>query len=128
MRNKYGFIIVILVISLLLSGVALFLAKDSVATFFNEQADLASLSKPIKITPSKNTVDDSAIKSDIFKSLKNNVASFDFVAICKRPTVATPVVKTSVVKNLDGTEASSTPVVDISCRQGNNNPFLVKKK
>lgn len=126
MRKKYGYIIFILIVLLLLSGATLFLAKDKVASFFNNQESLAELSKPAKIVPSKNVIDDSVLKTDLFKSLKNNVNNFDFASICKRQTNI--VVVSETVKNSDGTEASSTSIEDISCQQGNNNPFLVKTK
>lgn len=127
MRNKYSLIIVILVAGLLLSGAALFLARNQVVAWFDNHEDLASLAKPAVIPPSKNTIDDSVIKSERFKSLKNNVINFDFLNICKRP-IKVAVVNQVAVSNPDGTAASSTPPENINCRQGNNNPFFVKKK
>ena len=123
MRNKYGLIILILVILLLLSGAVLFFAKDNVASFFDNNEDLAALSAPIKISSSINSIDDSVIQSDKFKSLKNNVNNFDFINICKRKT-DTSVIVTSIATS----SATSTPPEDISCHQGNNNPFIIKKK
>lgn len=131
MRNKYGLIITILIILLLAAEAALFLAKDQVVSFFENQANLADLSKPVKIVPAK-VVDDSAIKSDLFKALKNNVNNFNFNDICKRPLNATvPVVvatTTGALQNPEGTAATTTPPANISCQQGNNNPFMLKKK
>lgn len=128
MQNKYASIIIILIVLLIVSMAALFFAKDNVISFFSNQEDLASLSEPIKIVPSANVIDDSVIKSDRFKTLKNNVNNFEYANICTRPNNVAVVVKAVALKNPDGSEATSTAPIDISCRQGNNNPFLVKKK
>jgi hypothetical protein len=125
MKNKYGLIIFILIILLVISEAYLFFAKDSVVSFFSNQEDLASLTKPIKLSPSNNAIDDSVIRTDRFKALKNNINNFEFDKICQRPVA---VVKAPVVET-GGTEASSTPVVEnVNCQQGNNNPFLITKK
>ncbi|MHB8903572.1 MAG: hypothetical protein ACYC40_00500 [Patescibacteria group bacterium] len=129
MKNKYGLIIFILIILLILSEAYLFFAKDSVVAFFNTQEDLASLTKPIKI--SVNAIDDSIIKSDHFKSLKNNVNNFEYDKICERPTnPVKAVVITDVATSSNGVESTSTPTAteNINCRQGNNNPFSIIKK
>lgn len=131
MKNKYGLIILILIILLILSEAYLFFAKDSVVAFFNNQEDLASLTKPIKISPSVNAIDDSVIKSDRFKSLKNNVNNFEYDKICERPiSPVKAVVITDVATSSNGVESTSTPAAteNINCRQGNNNPFSIIKK
>ena len=129
MRNKYGLIILILIILLLLGGGFLFVAKDNVANFFDSQENLASLSAPVETSSSINTIDDSVIKSEKFKSLKNNVSDFDFTSICKRKNNSSvTVIKTEIIVSLDNTAATTTPPADISCRQGNNNPFIIKTK
>lgn len=129
MRSKYGIIIFILIVLLIIGGIVLYFAKDNIASYFSMQEDLASLSAPMKVTASSEALDDSAIKSTTFKSLKNNVNNFDYNNICKRPAV--PVV--SVIKTVEilasGAEASTTtPVENINCQRGNNNPFLFIKK
>lgn len=126
MKNKYGLIIFIFIILLVLSEAYLFFAKDSVATFFNNQEDLAALSKPIKISPSANAIDDSVVRTEKFKGLKNNVNNFEFSKICERSAVAAATTET--VSDESVVEATSTPVQNINCKQGNNNPFLINPK
>ena len=128
MSNRYGLIVLVLTVVLLISGAALFLAKNNVAAFFANSEDLASLSKPIKLSSSLVSIDDSVIKSETFKSLKNNVNNFSFNDICKRSNAVAGTPKVITPKNADGSEATTTPVQDISCRQGNNSPFLIKTK
>ena len=128
MRNKYGFIIIIFMALFILSGATLFLAKDKVVSFLDKTENLASLAQPEKVSTSTNTIDNGVINSDHFKSLKNNVNNFYYKDICLRPNTPTLIIEPIAVKSLDGTEATSTPIIDISCHQGNNNPFLVKKK
>jgi len=129
MRSKYGLLILILIILLLLGGGFLFVAKDSVAGFFDNAENLASLSAPVVISSSINTIDDSVITSEKFKSLKNNVSSFDFTNICKKKNNASvTVITTDTIVSSDNTEATATPPEEVSCRQGNNNPFMSRSK
>lgn len=129
MRSKYGIIIFILIVLLIIGGIVLYFVKDNIASYFSTQEDLASLSAPMKVTASSEALDDSAIKSTTFKALKNNVNNFDYNNICKRPAV--PVV--SVIKTVEilpsGAEATTTPPIEnVNCQRGNNNPFLFIKK
>lgn len=129
MRSKYGIIILILIALLVVGGAVLYIAKDNVASYFSNQEDLASLSSPVKVLPSTDALDNSVIQSNTFKSLKNNVNNFDFNNICKRPAVpVVSVIKTVEVLAPNGTVATTTPVENINCQQGNNNPFLVIQK
>lgn len=129
MKNKYGLIILIITILLVLSEAYLFFAKDSVVAFFENQEDLASLTKPLKLSPSSNAIDDSIIRTERFKSLKNNITNFEFDKICQRSNSAIKVIAATII-NEDGTQSTSTPAAteSIDCRQGNNNPFTAIKK
>lgn len=128
MRNKYGSIILIIIILLLLSGALLFFAKDNVVSFLDDYENLSDLAKPLKISSSVVTLDDSVIKSELFKSLKNNVNNFSFADICSRPNGAA--VPVAIAATSSDAAASSTPPAgsNIGCRQGNNAPFLLLKK
>ena len=129
MRSKYSIIILILIALLVVGGAVLYIAKDNVASYFSNQEDLASLSSPVKVLPSTDALDNSVIQSNTFKSLKNNVNNFDFNNICKRPAVpVVSVIKTVEVLAPNGTVATTTPIENINCQQGNNNPFLVIQK
>ena len=127
MRNKYGLIILVFAGLLLIVEAVLFFAKENVASFFDNQENLAGLVRPLNMSSSK-TINDTVLKSTKFQSLKNNVTNFNFNDICKRPNGSvTAIAATSeTTVNSDGTTAatssSSTPE-NINCSQGNNSPF-----
>jgi len=131
MRNKYGLIILVFVCLLLIIEAALFLAKENVASFFDNQENLSALTKTSS-SGSVKAIDDTVLKSEKFQSLKNNVASFSFNDICKRPNSSVTAVATTSETTLNSggtvsaTSSSSTPE-NINCTQGNNNPFQTAK-
>jgi len=126
MKKGYQAILYIVIILILAGGLLLFLWRDSVLGYLNENAGVASLESTVKTKATSDDTLDTSILSDAkFISLKNNVTKFDFESICKVPAIKVAAVSTV---SASGTSTASTTAQQTGCIVGNSIPFPVTLK
>jgi len=123
MKSGYRYILYIVIILILVSGLVLLLFRDDAMTYLNESSAISQPDLTIKVSSAnKNALDNSVLNSPNFVALKNNVSKFDFESICNTPVGTVETVSTSSA----GIVSTTTQIV--SCVKGNNVPFALPAK
>ena len=125
MRNTYRIILYIFILLLIISGITLFILRNSLVGFLEETNSLVLAVPTTKVAADKDILSVEMLKSPRFTALAKNVVNFDFDNICWRPD-------SKIVKAAPDTEtATGTPETveaPLNCAKGNNLPFVIKKK
>ncbi|MFA5000443.1 MAG: hypothetical protein WC545_03735 [Patescibacteria group bacterium] len=139
MKKSYRAILYLLVLVMIVAGILLFVYRDRLLDFLQEQADLAAPAvAPLAFSVSVDALDTSALDSPQFTALTNNVIDFDFDNICYRPAavgaVITPLTPSVPGETVVGEESEageesgiSTPI-PVHCVKGNSLPFPVREE
>jgi hypothetical protein len=124
MKSGYRYILYIVIVILIASGLALLFMRNTALDFLNQNAGISEPDLVIKnvIPATKDTLDSSLLNSANFTALKNNVTKFDFNTICG--TVVGQIVATST----SATGVVSTTTENVSCVKGNGLPFVIPVK
>jgi len=124
MKSGYRYILYIVVILIIASGLALFFLRNQLVVFLSDQAGVKKLDASAKIATSsiKNALDTEIFKAPKFVALKNNVVNFDFDSICK---TAVGEIETTATTT-EGEVATSTQT--LNCVIGNDVPFPIPLK
>lgn len=130
MKQFYKITLYSLLALLIIVGGVLFFVRHKILEYFYNQTDLTVSTIVLPAASSGETLDPAILKNKRFTTLTNYAVNFDFDNICWRPdAVATPTLKPEEIAT--GTELATTTtgaVISNGCRQGNDVPFIVKKK
>ena len=133
MKKNSPSILYLVLAAIILTGVLLFIFKDSILEMLRRKSGVDSAAKVTDISATVVTVatssalDTSILKLPRFTVLVNHVTNYDFDNICWRPdTITSKVVAPKGSVESDG-EATSTARTIGACVQGNNSPFKTAK-
>ncbi len=124
MKSGYRYILYIVIILIIASGLALFFWRNQLVVLLGDQAGVKKIDTSAKIATSsiKNALDTEIFKAPKFVALKNNVVNFDFDLICKTAVGEIETVATTS----EGEIATSTNT--LNCTLGNGVPFPPSSK
>lgn len=124
MKSGYRYILYLLMVAIIASGLALFFLREQATNFLSKNTGVANSVVPVKIATSsaKDALDISLLKTAKFQALKNNVINFDFDSICKTPVGQAEIIATTT----EGAVATTTKI--LHCTLGNNTPFSSSDK
>ena len=120
MKNNFKILLLFLISAILLSALLLFVYRQKAFSYLSDKTGIAATdlkSGDGEITVSE-TLDLSIFESPLLASLSNNVISFDFDNICRRPA--------AINRAVNKTTSSSEEVFSPSCALGNGLPFRIK--